>query len=218
VSQAEINVAQVVSTPFEENSFIVYRAGASSCVVIDPGLEPEEIIAFLEKNKLTPNAILLTHGHGDHIGGIPAMKERFPECRVLIGEADAEKLTDPVQNLSEGFGIGLTVPRADQTLSDGETLEVAGLVFEVHSVPGHSAGHVVYLVKELAPPIVFVGDVIFRGGIGRTDFPDSNHAALLSGIRSKLYVLPDDTVLVPGHGPTTTVGQEKQTNPFVREN
>lgn len=216
MSQPDIKVSQIVSTPFEENSFVVYHSAAKTCAVIDPGLEPEEIIDFLNKHHLTPEAILLTHGHGDHIGGIPAIKERFPECLIFIGEGDAEKLTDPVKNLSDAFGIGLTVPPADKTLVDGETVEVAGLSFEVRAVPGHSAGHVVFLLKQFDPPIVFVGDVIFWGSIGRTDFPDSDHAALIRGIRSQLYSLPDNTVLAPGHGPTTTVGREKATNPFVR--
>ena len=218
MSEPDFKVAQVVSTPFEENCYIVYPSGKNACAVIDPGLEPGRIIEFLDSNDLTPEAILITHGHADHIGGVPAIKEQFPQCRVLVAEGEDKKLEDPVANLTAMFGFDATFGPADGTLADGDSLEVAGMTFDVRAVPGHSAGHVVFILQGLEPPVVFVGDVIFQGSIGRTDFPDGDHAALLNGIRTTIYSLPDGTVLAPGHGPTTTVGQEKATNPFVRGN
>lgn len=132
-----------------------------------------------------------------------------------IGEAEAEKLLDPNQNLSALFGFSLTSPPADVLLTDGQIYEVAGLTVQAFAIPGHSIGHMVYLVQGVSPLVVFVGDVIFSGSVGRTDFPDGDFDALANGIRDRLYRLADPTKLFPGHGPPTTVGQEKTHNPFV---
>ena len=133
----------------------------------------------------------------------------------MIGAADAGKLTDPWQNLSASFGVPLVSPAADVTVKDDDTYEAAGFELQVRAIPGHTAGHVVYLWEGVEPPMVFVGDVIFAGSIGRTDFPDGDPRQLVLGIRSKLFTLPDETILLPGHGPATTVGEEKRSNPFV---
>ncbi|MBN2296163.1 MAG: MBL fold metallo-hydrolase, partial [Pirellulales bacterium] len=116
----EIDLNCIVSAPFEENSFIVSKKGRKDCFIIDPGLEPQRIIDFLEKNELTPTAFLITHGHSDHIGGNQALKDRWPDCPLVIGKDDADKLTDPQQNLSAAFGTSLFSPPADVTLDDGE--------------------------------------------------------------------------------------------------
>ncbi len=212
---AEFHVLTVVSAPFEENSYIAYREGSSQCLIVDPGLEPERIVRQMEAKQLTPVAILNTHGHSDHIAGNASLKKRWPDCPLVIGEAEAGKLLDPQQNLSAMFGLSLTSPPADVTVTDGEKYSAGGVDIRVLTIPGHSAGHVVYLIEGNEPPLVFVGDVIFAGSIGRTDFPDGDFEALAEGIRQKLYCLPDDTQLLPGHGPPTTVGQEKKNNPYV---
>jgi glyoxylase-like metal-dependent hydrolase (beta-lactamase superfamily II) len=118
-------------------------------------------------------------------------------------------------NLSGLFGLPITSPPADRLLDDGESFSVAGLAFTVREIPGHSSGHVVFLMESCTPPVVFGGDVLFQEGIGRTDFPDGDFAALAAGIRGKLYPLPDGTIVFPGHGPETTVGHERRHNPFV---
>jgi hydroxyacylglutathione hydrolase len=215
LSQPKLNLACIVSDLFGENAFVAQLEGRHDCVVIDPGLEPQKIVRYLEQNGLTPATILVTHGHSDHIGGIALLKERWPDCPVVIGAADAPKLTDPRQNLSAAFGAALACPPADATVDDGDVYSAAGFDFEVRAVPGHSVGHVVYVWNAHQPPIVFVGDVIFAGSIGRTDFPDGDFQQLIDGIRTKLYTLPDATILLPGHGPETTVGREKRSNPFV---
>ncbi|NCA12490.1 MBL fold metallo-hydrolase, partial [bacterium] len=133
----------------------------------------------------------------------------------VIGRGDASKLGDPTANLSGGFGIALTSPPADRAVDDGERLEIAGMAIDVREIPGHSSGHVVFVLGRETPPVVFAGDVLFRESIGRTDFPDGDFAALAAGIRRHLYSLPDDTIVFPGHGPPTTVGHEKRHNPFV---
>ena len=212
---AKIQLTMVVSAPFEENTFIARLEGRNDCIVVDPGLEPDKIIAVLEENQLTPDAILNTHGHGDHIGGNQALKQRWPAARLVIGRAEAPKLLDPELNLSSMFGVGQISPPADELVDDNDILSVAGVELEVLAIPGHSAGHVAYLWKGGEPNMVFVGDIIFQGSIGRTDFPDGNFGQLEAGIRAKLYTLPDSTVLLPGHGGPTTVGREKRSNPFV---
>ncbi|OHB71034.1 MAG: hypothetical protein A2V70_15120 [Planctomycetes bacterium RBG_13_63_9] len=215
MSHPEIQITTVLSILFSENTYIAHLKNARDCVVVDPGLEPEKTIAHLLQHELTPAAILNTHGHSDHIGGNAALKQRWPDCPLVIGRDEAAKLTDPSGNLSAMFDAALVSPPADVTVVEGDTYSAAGLDLKVLAIPGHSIGHVVYLYEDHDPPLVFVGDVIFAGGIGRTDFPDGDFQQLMSGIRTKLLVLPDPTRLYPGHGPPTTVGEEKRTNPWV---
>ncbi|HLA84167.1 MAG TPA: MBL fold metallo-hydrolase [Thermoguttaceae bacterium] len=215
MSPRQLDLLTIVSIPFEENTFVVQISQHDDCVVIDPGLEPEKIIDELENRRLSPAAILITHAHGDHIGGNRALKDRWPDCPLVIGVNEAAKLTNPKANLSSMFGFDLTSPPADVTLAHGQTYSAAGIDFEVREIPGHSSGHIVYLVRRPKPIWVFVGDVIFSGSVGRTDFPDGSFEALADGIHRELFTLPDDTQLFPGHGPATTVGREKRTNPFV---
>ena len=133
----------------------------------------------------------------------------------MVGSGDEAKLTDPALNLSAAFGVPMVSPPADVVVRDGDVFSAAGFDLEVRAIPGHSQGHVIYLWREHQPMLAFVGDVIFSGSVGRTDFPDGDFNQLTSGIRAKLFTLPDDTMLLPGHGPSTTVGKEKRSNPFV---
>jgi len=215
MKSSKIHVLTVVSTPFQENSYIVYTDGSDQCLVLDPGFEPERLLQQMDAKRLVPAAILNTHGHADHIAGNAVVKQRWPDCSLVIGEGDAAKLTDPEQNLSSPFGLPLTSPPADFTVRDGDTYSAAGMDIRVLAIPGHSVGHVVYVLDASEPPLAFVGDVIFANSVGRTDFPDGNFQMLAEGIRQKLYRLPANTQLFPGHGPTTTVGQEMEHNPFV---
>jgi len=212
---AGLRVCRIESAPFGENTYVFLRSGATECLVVDPGFEPQAVIDWIDEHGLSPAAILLTHGHSDHIAGNAALRQRWPGLPILIGRDDAPKLTDPTGNLSAAFGLALVSPPADRVLDDGEQLALAGLSLGVVSIPGHSRGHVVFRVDGCAPPIVFGGDVLFRESIGRTDFPDGDFATLASGIRRGLYALPDDTIVFPGHGDSTTVGHERRHNPFV---
>ena len=215
MNSSDVDLVTVVSIPFEENAFIARKRGGTDCLVVDPGLEPEKIIQQLDEQDLVPAAILNTHGHSDHIGGNAALKQRWPDCPLVIGADDAPKLTDPQLNLSAAFGGRLVSPAADVRVEDGQVYSAAGFDLLVRTIPGHSVGHVVFLWRDHQPPLAFVGDVIFAGSIGRTDFPDGSFEQLKTGIHKKLFTLPDETILLPGHGPPTTVGQEKRTNPFV---
>jgi glyoxylase-like metal-dependent hydrolase (beta-lactamase superfamily II) len=133
----------------------------------------------------------------------------------MIGAGDAAKLTDPNGNLSAQYGLPITSPPADRLLREGDKVSLAGIELDVLETPGHSAGHIVFVWKEPTPWVVFGGDVLFQGSIGRSDFPDGSFEELAASIRTKLYTLPDDTQVLPGHGPPTTIGMEKRTNPFV---
>jgi hydroxyacylglutathione hydrolase len=208
-------IRSITSALFDENSYLIALPGQKEVVVVDPGFPPEPILEELDAMGFTPAAILNTHGHADHIAGNAALKARWPECPLMIGAKDADKLTDPVGNLSAGYGFPIVSPAADQTLNDGEVLELAGIRWTVRDTPGHCRGHVVFIAYDLKPIVVVNGDLLFAGGVGRTDFPDGDEAALVESIHSVLFTLPDDSVVLTGHGPATTVGREKRTNPYV---
>jgi glyoxylase-like metal-dependent hydrolase (beta-lactamase superfamily II) len=209
-----IQIRTVVSVPFQENTYVVWRDDRPDAVVIDPGMEPELILETLHDEDLSVDAILNTHGHADHIAGNEEIKRHFAAAPLIIGVREAPLLTDAEANVSALFGLPITSPPADRLVHEGDRVEAAGLTFEVFEIPGHSPGHVVYLLRG-EPCRVFGGDVLFREGVGRTDFPGGSSERLFAGIRGKLYTLPPDTVIYPGHGPTTTVGHERVHNPFV---
>lgn len=208
-----VQIQTIVSMPFAENTYIAWQQGSTDTLVIDPGTEPEAILEFLKDRGLTPVAILNTHGHADHIAGNADLKAAFPAAPLIIGERDAPMLTDPNLNVSRSYGFDIVSPPADQLVREGDSLLFAGLTFEIRDIPGHSPGHIVYIVR--GEGLVFGGDVLFRGSVGRTDMPGGSFELLADGIHKKLFALPDETVVYPGHGPVTNVGHERRTNPFV---
>jgi hydroxyacylglutathione hydrolase len=211
----DLRIEVVESMPFAENTYIAWLPGRPDAVVIDPGFEPEAILELLRKERLSPAMILNTHGHVDHIAGNAALKRSFPDAPLVIGAGDAAMLTDPMLNLSGLAGVAITSPPADRAVREQEVVEAAGLQFDVLEIPGHSLGHVVFVLRDQS--VVFGGDVLFAGSIGRTDFPGGNLGQLLNGIRAKLWLLPEAAAVYPGHGPATTIGAEKRTNPFLTE-
>lgn len=209
-----LQVRTIESMPFGENSYIVFRDGQSDALVIDPGMEPDLILDFLADQRLQVVAILNTHGHVDHIAGNAALKQAFPNAPLLIGRIDAPMLQNPVLNLSIMMGETIVSPPADQCLDEGDQMTLAGLRFSILAIPGHSPGHILFRHLD-QPEVIFGGDVLFAGSIGRTDFPGGSFEQLQEGIHRKLFTLPDSTLIYPGHGPTTTIGEEKRSNPFV---
>jgi len=215
--RVSLSIEVIVSPPFMENTLIVFRPDRNDCLVVDPGFQPQQIIDSLRRANLTPAALLLTHGHVDHIAGNAALRREWPDVPILIGARDAPCLADPRANLSGLGGVAVTSPPADRLLAEPDKVDAAGIELDVLDLPGHSPGHVVYLVRNESPLIVLGGDVLFQGSIGRCDFPAGDQQQLVDGIRTKLFSLPDDTIIYPGHGETTTVGHEKRTNPFCGE-
>jgi hydroxyacylglutathione hydrolase len=211
-----LQIHSIVSLPFEENTYIVWQQGRTDALVVDPGLEPNLILDFLRDHRLNVAALLNTHGHADHIGGNEALKQAFPEAPIITGINEAGLLTDANLNLSAPFGLPITSPPADRLVREGDVVEIAGMRLEVLDVPGHSPGHIAF-VYHGAPCRIFSGDVLFRGSVGRTDFPGGSAEVLFQGIRTKLFKLPPDTVVYSGHGPVTTIEHERRTNPFVGE-
>jgi glyoxylase-like metal-dependent hydrolase (beta-lactamase superfamily II) len=214
MAEPEYEIEVIVSAPFEENSYVAWRLGGEEALVVDPGFDTASILSLFRERGLGPAAILNTHGHADHIAGNAAMKAAFPAAPLIIGRNEARLLVDADANLSRPFGLSITSPPADRLVDEGERLELAGFSFEVREIPGHSPGSVVFVCEAWRPAFVFGGDVLFAGSIGRTDL-GGNGPQLLAGIRAKLFSLPDDTVVYPGHGPATTVGAERRDNPFV---
>jgi len=200
-----------------ENTLIVSQPGRNDCLVVDPGFQPQQIIDFLHTQGLRPAAILLTHGHVDHIAGNTALRREWPDLPIMIGARDAVMLTDSRANLSAMGGVAVTSPPADRLLAEGDRVLEAGFELDVLDVPGHSPGHIVYLLRTESPFVLLGGDVLFQGSIGRCDLPGGSQDLLVAGIRTKLFVLPDDTIVYPGHGPTTTIGEERRTNPYCGE-
>jgi len=217
LSETPVQITTVVSEMFAENAFIIHLKDRNDCIVVDPSFDTQSILQYLVHNDLTVSAILNTHGHTDHIVGNEAIKSQFPDAPLVIGSGDAPKLTDPQLNLSASYGLGIVSPAADRTVDHGDIIEFAGIRLETRNTPGHSCGHVVWIWHDTTPVVAINGDVLFAGSVGRTDFPDGSFEVLEQSIRQQLYTLPDDTIVLTGHGDNTTIGQEKRTNPFVTD-
>ncbi len=198
---------------YETNCYVLRNSeDAADCLIIDPGLEADELIDFLKENKLNPTAVVLTHGHIDHIAGLALLRKGFDGIKVFIHEMDAPMLTQPQANLSLLSGIRFRTEPEDVALQEQDIVEQAGVKLVVLHTPGHTPGGICLYSQD--DGVAFVGDTLFAGSIGRTDFPGGNTSQLLASVREKLFTLPGDTKAFPGHGPATTIANEKAHNPF----
>jgi len=210
-----VKIDRFVLGAYQTNCYILRNsAAAGDCLIVDTGLEAGELVDFLRKHKLNPVAVVLTHGHVDHLSGLVEVREKYPDIKVYIHKLDAEMLTGAAGNISALMGQSFSTAPADFGCEEGDVIESAGIKLEGIHTPGHTPGGVCLYSRN--EEIVFVGDTLFAGSIGRTDFPGGSMGRLVKSIKEKLLTLPDDTVVYAGHGPTTTIAQEKQHNPFLR--
>jgi hydroxyacylglutathione hydrolase len=208
-----LRVAIVPVTPFAQNCSVVWNEDSGVGAVIDPGGDLERILATVREQGVTLEKILLTHAHVDHAGGTAELA-RTLELPIEGPHRGDQFWIDGLAEQARMFGVasgGSFVP--DRWLEDGDRVQVGGIEFQVKHCPGHTPGHVVFYSP--AERLAFVGDVLFAGSIGRTDFPGGNVETLISSIRTKLFPLGDEVRFVPGHGPMSTFGEERRANPFV---
>lgn len=198
--------------PFAVNCYLFWDEKSYDGVIIDPGTDPERIFEEVSRAGFAPRAILLTHGHGDHIAAVRNIKEKY-NIPLYAGEGEEDLLANPSANVSALFGQPITSPPPDFVVKDEEIVNFGTVCLKVLATPGHSPGGVCYL--DESEGLLFCGDTLFYGSIGRTDLPGSSYEQLMESIEKKIMKLPDSIVCYPGHGPQTTVGAERTNNPFL---
>jgi glyoxylase-like metal-dependent hydrolase (beta-lactamase superfamily II) len=213
-NMGQLNAGIVPVTPFQQNCTILFDQDEKAGVVVDPGGDVDRILATLKENAIVVTAIWITHGHIDHAGGAMDLKEALG-VDIIGPHEDDRPLLANLENQAKRFGVTDTVRNCtpDRFLTEGETVSFGGHLFEVLHCPGHAPGHVVFYNR--AAKFAHVGDVLFRGSIGRTDLPGGDHAALIRSIKEKLLPLGDDVGFLCGHGPGGRFGEERRTNPFL---
>jgi len=217
-------VAGFPAGSFQTNCYVVAPAAGEACIVVDPGQDAvEPLEALLHEHRLTPVAVLLTHGHFDHTFSVAPVCDGH-DVPAWIHPGDREMLADPMKGISAeaaaffGGRIELREPREVRTLDDGAKLELAGLTLTVDHTPGHTPGSVVFTTPaEGGVEVILAGDTLFAGSIGRTDLPGGDHLQMLASLRDKLLTRDDSALVLPGHGPSTTVGRERVSNPYLQD-
>lgn len=206
----------IVVGDYQVNCYL-YRKDISTneVIIIDPGADAPKIINFIESKKLAPLAIMLTHGHTDHIGAVNSLREKY-QVPLYAGINELEMLSDPAKNLSVYLDEPISIEKPEFALRNEQMVALAGTNLKILATPGHSPGGIC-IVDERAN-LVFCGDTLFFGSIGRTDFPGCSTELLLNSIKTQLLSLPDSFICYPGHGPKTTIGGERVNNPFLKGN
>ncbi|MBB5335351.1 MBL fold metallo-hydrolase [Pectinatus brassicae] len=204
-----MRVKTLANGPLEENCYLAIDETSNEAIVIDPGSEPQKIIEWIKNTNITVKYVINTHGHSDHIGANTAVCQEF-SVKLGIHELDAPMLTDAKLNLSAFMGIEILSQKADFTLKENDKIQVGQSEFTVIHTPGHSPGGICLVSGDT----MFSGDSLFAQSIGRTDFPGGSMEDLVGSLQSKVLVLDEKTKVYPGHGPATTIGYEKQYNPY----
>jgi glyoxylase-like metal-dependent hydrolase (beta-lactamase superfamily II) len=209
-----LKVAIVPVTPFQQNCSIIWDDRTMEAAVVDPGGDVPVILNALKELKVKATKIWITHGHLDHVGGAAELAAALGITEIE-GPHEADRmLIANVEKQAEKFGVpGLKGVEPTRWLNEGDTVSIGAITFEVFHVPGHAPGHVVFV--DRADDFALVGDTIFQGSVGRTDLPGCDHDLLISSIKSKLFTLGDEMTVLPGHGPATTIGRERLSNPFL---
>lgn len=197
--------------PFESNCFVIHN-DAHQAIVVDPGDEPDRIVAHLREQAYAVQLIAITHGHIDHVTGLAAVHEAFP-VPIAMHPTDIAWAFGPANQMPPFYGVPQAPPAIDRELAEGQSWTDAGFTYEVIELPGHAPGHVAFYFREQAA--LFSGDVLFQGGVGRTDLPGGDGQALAESLK-RLATFPDDTTVYCGHGPATTIGSEKEHNGYMR--
>ena len=212
---AILKAAIITVTPFQQNCSVIWKEETKIAAVTDPGGDLELIEKFIEDQNLTLSKIFITHGHLDHAAEAKALADKFNV--VIEGpQIEDEFLTSTLETQGKAYGMTNAqnfVP--DRWLNEGDQIELDGEKLDVYHCPGHTPGHVIF--HHIESKLAIVGDVLFQGSVGRTDLPGGNMEALISAIREKLLPLGDDITFIPGHGPISTLGQERLTNPFIAD-
>ena len=209
-----LQIGIVPVTAFQQNCALFFDGETKRGAVFDPGGDVDEIVAAIEKAGMVPEAIYLTHGHLDHAGGAAELRERLEVPVVGPHEAD-RMLLENIGKTASGYGLdGMRDVAPDRWLADGEIETIAGIEFSVSHAPGHAPGHVVFHSAALG--FAHVGDVLFQGSVGRTDLPGGDHETLLRSIKRVCLSWPDETRFLCGHGPSSTIGAERASNPFLQ--
>ncbi len=209
-----MRIETVVVGPLEVNCYIIWDAETKEGAVIDPGAEGKRIIRILEVEGITPLYIINTHGHVDHIGANKDLKEAFPEAKLIIHPKDIPLLENAMNSFIAPMVGAKPSPEPDETFEEGDTVKFGSVELKVIHTPGHTPGSVCLYNEEKG--IMFTGDTLFAGSVGRVDLPMAEPEKLIPSIKEKILIYPDDTVILPGHGPESTIGQEKRYNPFLR--
>ena len=205
-----ITITNVLGS-FATNCYTVANQDTREAIIIDPADRADFLEKMYENQKLKPVAVLLTHGHFDHIGALGQIRKKYPGIKVYAAKEEAEIINSPNYNLSNIFGSAIT-ENADVYLEDGEVIELLGRKIKCILVPGHTKGGMSYYIED--SKILFSGDTLFSGSVGRSDFPTGDGAALIKNIKEKLLTLPEDVTVYPGHDSRTTIKREKEMNPF----
>ncbi|MEC5320270.1 MBL fold metallo-hydrolase [Brenneria populi subsp. brevivirga] len=202
-------------TAFSQNCTLLWCEKTNEAAIVDPGGEAEKIKQAVSQAGIAVKQILLTHGHLDHVGAAAELAEYY-QVPILGPQAEDAFWLDGLPAQSRMFGLGDCQPlKPTRWLKEGDEVKVGEVTLAVFHCPGHTPGHIVFF--DAASRLAQVGDVIFNGGVGRSDFPQGDHQALIASIRNKLLPLGDDVTFIPGHGPISTFGQERKTNPFIRD-